>query len=417
MKKMQQSPGTYAHFQPSMLSDLFVLKHKDLDVAMVQMDCHSGKIEYVLEVYLPDELPVGCTKDNQTIQAWWESRAIPDTRRGIQQILHYLNENSTLSLMLSAYGLSLTDHYWLQPIDEELYWKDLNFYENDFSDELGNLLSDSEKINVDSHISKFSPSSSVNGEMKKKWIIRQGIRYLLKINTNDYGQQSVNEWIASRLHDHLGWKNHVSYQLETARINNSIIPCSLNRLFTSQKLEFVSAYQLIRNHKLSNDHSSYETLIELGCSYGLSEQEIRTHLEYTILTDFILSNTDRHFNNFGFLYDPELHKFVSMAPIFDSGNSLFYNSDIIPSGNNLLDINVASFCRKEVNLLRYVTNKNLITLSTLKDFSNEAEEILQKYTSMPTERAHRIAKTIDEKLEYLKLFQQNKKIWKQEKYW
>lgn len=32
--------------------------------------------------------------------------------------------------------MSLTDHYWLQPVGQELYWKDLNFYENDFSDEL-----------------------------------------------------------------------------------------------------------------------------------------------------------------------------------------------------------------------------------------------------------------------------------------
>lgn len=40
-------------------SNLYVLKHKDLDVAMVQIDMTSGKIEYVLAVYLPEELPVG----------------------------------------------------------------------------------------------------------------------------------------------------------------------------------------------------------------------------------------------------------------------------------------------------------------------------------------------------------------------
>lgn len=64
-------------------------------------------------------------------------------------MLNYLREESNLSLMLSAYGLSLTDHYWMQPIGEELYWKDLNFYENDFSDELGCLLIDPEKVDID----------------------------------------------------------------------------------------------------------------------------------------------------------------------------------------------------------------------------------------------------------------------------
>ena len=74
----------------------------------------------------------------------------------------------------------------MQPLGKELYWKKLNFYDNTFSDDLGSLLTDSEKIDVDAEISRFSPSSSVTGEMKKKWVIRDGIRYLMKINANDY---------------------------------------------------------------------------------------------------------------------------------------------------------------------------------------------------------------------------------------
>ena len=102
-------------------NNLFVLKHKDLDVAMVAIDLTSGKIEHVLATYLPKELPVGCSEDSpNSILSWWESRAIPDSRRGIQQALNFLHEESNLSLMLSGYGLSLTDHYWMQPLGKEL---------------------------------------------------------------------------------------------------------------------------------------------------------------------------------------------------------------------------------------------------------------------------------------------------------
>ena len=38
---------------------LYVLKHKDFDVAMVDIDIYSGKIQYILDVYLPEELPNG----------------------------------------------------------------------------------------------------------------------------------------------------------------------------------------------------------------------------------------------------------------------------------------------------------------------------------------------------------------------
>lgn len=405
------------NFSNKVQSNLYVLKHKDLDVAMVVVDNMSGKIEYVLEVYLPEELPVGCSKDDGELIKWWESRAIPDSRRGIQQILNYLGEQTNLSLMLSAYGLSLTDHYWMQPVGRELYWNDLNFYTNDFSDELGLLLTDSDKVDIDANISKFSPSSSVTGEMKKKWVIRDGVRYLVKVNANDYGQQSVNELIASRLHERLGWKNYVPYQIEQAVVEGIQVPCSLNRLFTSESIEFVSAYQLIRNYKIQNDVSVYEAIIQQAAALGSEEAEVRKQIEYTILTDFILTNTDRHFDNFGFLYDPSSHRLISMAPIFDTGNALFYDKEIIPTGTNLLDIKVASFAEQEVKLLRYVSDKHMIDFDALDGFALEAEQLLKEHTKMPERRAEAIAASIDQKIEFLRLFQQGKKIWKPEKYW
>lgn len=43
--------------------EIYILKHKDLDVAMVKINPFSGRIEYVLEVYMPEELPVGCAEE------------------------------------------------------------------------------------------------------------------------------------------------------------------------------------------------------------------------------------------------------------------------------------------------------------------------------------------------------------------
>ena len=398
-------------------SNLFVLKHKDLDVAMVQADLVTGAIEYVLDVYLLEELPLGYNESDSQLIDWWKSRAIPDSRRGIQQVLNYVGEKTNLSLMLSAYGLSLTDHYWLQPIGKELYWRELNFYENEFSDELGSLLTDSDKIDIDANISKFSPSSSVIVEMKKKWVIEGDVRHLMKVNANDFGQQSVNEIIACRLHERLGWDNYVVYKLGTTRVDGIEVPCSFCPLFTSTEYELVSAYQLIKNHKVPNDSSVYEALIRQAVINGLEEAVIRRQLEYTILTDFILTNTDRHFNNFGFLYEPVQHKLIGMAPIFDTGNSLFYNKEFIPSGRGLLDIQVTSFLQKEVELLRFITDKQQIDLDKLCGFDAEVEELLKTYTNMPIERAVRIAETVNHKIEYLRLFQQGKKIWKKEIYW
>ena len=399
------------------LSSLYVLKHKDLDVAMVQIDNMTGSIEYILDIYIPEELPLGCDANGGGVKEWWKARAIPESRKGIRQVLNSLNEKTSQSLMLSAYGLSLTDHYWLQPVDREYYWKDLNFYENDFSDELGKLLTDSGELDLDFPVSKFSPSSSVNGEMRKKWVILDGARYLLKVSQEHYGQQAVNEAIAGKLHELTGWKNYIPYRIDKAVIEGKNYPCSLSPLFTSQELEFVPAYQIIRNHKVPNNVSVYEALIRQAGFYGMREEEVRNHLEYAILTDFLLTNTDRHFNNFGFLYDEKQHRLVSMAPIFDTGNALFYNEEAIPSKENLLNIEVNSFSKKETEMLRYVKNSRILDLPSLESLPKEAEMLLKKYTDMPGTRAEKIGKTIGEKMEYLHLFQQGSKIWRRKKYW
>ena len=399
-------------------TDLFILKHKDLDVAMMKMDVRTGMIEYVLSVYLPEELPAGCAPDGTGLGEWWKLRAIPDSRKGIRQVLSRLSEATSQSLMLSSYGLSLTDHYWIQPVGQELYWKDLNFYENDFTDELGDILTDSERDrSVPDGISKLSPSVSVNGDMKKKWIIRDGGRYLLKVNPNYHSQQAVNEVIAGKLHERLGWKNYVSYDMGTIYISGRGYPCSLSPMFTSAETEFVSAYQIVADYKVPNDVSLYEALIRQAVSLGADEQEVRAFLEYMILTDFILTNTDRHLNNFGFLYDPQQHRLSGMAPLFDTGNSLFYDYDVIPHGGNLLDIPVNSFSKREADQLHCVKSDAGVKLERLAHFPEEAEALLKEYTDMTDERAAETAGTIEEKIEYLNLFFQGKKIWKKERYW
>ena len=413
---MIQSAVSIGHTKDT--TDLFILKHKDLDVAMMKMDIRTGMIEYVLSVYLPEELPAGCAPDGTGLGEWWKLRAIPDSRKGIRQVLSRLSEATSQSLMLSSFGLSLTDHYWTQPVGQELYWKDLNFYENDFEDELGDILTDSERDRAVSYgISKLSPSVSVNGDMKKKWIIRGGRRYLLKVNPNYHSQQAVNEVIAGKLHEQLGWKNYVSYEMGTIHISGREYPCSLSPMFTSVETEFVSAYQIVADYKVPNDVSLYEALIRQAVSLGADEQEVRAFLEYMILTDFILTNTDRHLNNFGFLYDPQQHRLSGMAPLFDTGNSLFYDYDVIPHGGNLLDIPVNSFSKREADQLHCVKSDAGVKLERLAHFPEEAEALLKEYTDMTDERAAETAGTIEEKIEYLNLFFQGKKIWKKERYW
>ena len=68
-------------------------------------------------------------------------------------------------------------------------------------------------------------------------------------------------------------------------------------------------------------------------------------------------------------------------------------------------------------MLRFVSNKQILDLRKLDGFSAEVKEMLKTHTEMSEERANKIAQTVDQKIEYLRIFQKGKKIWKKEKYW
>ena len=111
--------------------------------------------------------------------------------------------------------------------------------------------------------------------------------------------------------------------------------------------------------------SMYEHFITVCEEHELNAGEVRSFLEYQILTDFLISNTDRHFYNFGVLRDSKSLKFIGMAPIFDSGNSMFWNKKKIPTGQELLALSVNSFLTKEVELLKYVKDPKVVDLDKL----------------------------------------------------
>jgi hypothetical protein len=49
------------------------------------------------------------------------------------------------------------------------------------------------------------------------------------------------------------------------------------------------------------------------------------NLKYMLVVDYIMANSDRHFNNFGAVRDAETLEWIGFAPIFDCGTSMWNN--------------------------------------------------------------------------------------------
>ena len=343
---------------------LYSLMHRDDPVCAISIDTDSGAILRVSKPVNAELLPLGGNINSAMLKKWWQRRAVPVGQGKIQRILEQMGIATPQEYLVKNLGLSLTDHYWIKPLDMELGWEDINLFTNDFRDPVGDMQFGLELDTIhDLPANAFSPSSSTQGDLTKKWIIADGKRCLVKGNHGGNSQESLNEIVATLLHKKQGRVPYVFYS--TMRLgDNQQIYCVCES-FTSDEVELIPAIDIVESKKKDNAMSMYEHFIHTCAMHGMDESAVRTFLEYQILTDFVLTNTDRHLNNFGILRNANTLEFISMAPIFDSGNSMFWQNPRLPAHGDLTDITVNSFRNTEKRMLQLVRNKDVLNLSKL----------------------------------------------------
>lgn len=346
---------------------IFYLMHKDDIVTTIDIDLDTGNFIKIAPKANLELLPLGGNISPQSLRNWWNRRAVPMSQGNIQHILINNDMNTPQLFLTKNLGLSLTDHYWIKPIDSTLTWGKVNFFTNDFIDEVGELQFKQSTLGYSDGTPAVSyyPSASLQGDLRKKWVVYNGKRYLIKGNVGKSFCQSINEVIAARIHALQNKMPFTDYELcQVDSVDGKIYGCRCES-FTSINVEFISAYDVVSAQKKRNDISQFEHFINVCVSNGLSNDYVREFLEYQILTDFLITNVDRHFNNFGVLRDTNSLKFIGMAPIFDSGNSMFWDNPGYPCHNDLKRIEVNSFKKREMELLRYVKKPTLLELSKL----------------------------------------------------
>ena len=297
------------------------LMHKRIPVAELELDEDTGLIQKVGKIYAPEHLPVGVIPrqgrvDRSVFNDWWTERSIPASRSGVREALETLEISNTRMLLLRCLGLSLSDQYWIRPEGAELQWEKINFFNNPFSEDIGDVLfGGDKKANA---LDFSSPDSTSDGNLKKRWKIIDGKRCLIKGGSNPFRQQPFNEVIAAGIMERLGIP-HVPYTLTW----NQEAPYSVCQDFITGDTELIPAWRIIQTQKKRNDLSTYQHFV--NCAEGLGIPDVVPFLNRMIVLDYIIANEDRHLNNFGAVRNAETLDWIGMAPIYDSGSSLGYD--------------------------------------------------------------------------------------------
>ena len=344
---------------------LCTLMHKRIAVAELELDSATGFIQKVNTVYAPAHLPVGVLPSNgivdrTALNEWWTDRSIPASRSGVREALETLDVASTKLLLLRCYGLSLSDHYWICPQDSGLSWDEINFFDNPFSDDMGDVLFGKPK--KDAGFDFSSPDNTSDGFLKKRWKIINGKRCLIKGGSNPFQQQPFNEVVATGIMERLGIP-HVPYSL----IWSDGYPYSVCEDFVTADTELVSAWRVMKTQKKSNSDTVYQHFVK--CCRALGVEDIVPALDRMLVLDYIIANEDRHLNNFGLLRNPETLEWIGMAPIFDSGSSMGYDRNAARMSADH-DVVCKPFKTRHEEQLKLVSAFDWIDFEALSDIGN-----------------------------------------------
>ena len=298
----------------------YTLMNKNHPVVSFRYDRDIHAVVKIVDVHDLRYAPVALADSKgivtrRALNDWWRRRAIPASRHQIQQLLDSLNLNSTLELAEENFGLSLSDRYWINDSKNPLKWEDVNFFDNDFTDDLGMLTLGQESSG---NPNLMSPNSTLGGDLNKKWKIVNDRRILVKGGTGSTQQEVLNEVVATALYNRLLSRNdYVPYFLFEE--NGRIYSACENML--GQDEELVTAYDVLSTRKKPDSISDYDFLVDTYKSLGL--KNVEEGLAKMFTCDYILANQDRHWRNFGVIRNVETLEFTRLAPIFDNGTSLW----------------------------------------------------------------------------------------------
>lgn len=327
---------------------------------------------------------------------WFKGRGIPSWRDDLDLLLAKLNITSPYELLDKAFGLSLSDQYWVKQTDSSIEYKDINFFEHDFEDSdftnatFGNGLDSSAKISL------ISPNNTTDGRLKKAWIIENDKRYLLKGGYKNEVMQPFNEVLASMICERLGF-DHVTYIVDI--VNDRIV--SKCECFINTNTELIPAHQIL--HGKVEKERAYEQYIHILEEKGIDNA--REKLENMFILDYLILNEDRHLNNFGVIRDVNTLKWLDIAPIFDNGQSL-----------NILDYNDEEVIINGQGRFFYTTDNFDFIITKIKDIKRfdlskldgvvlEFDELLHSYqgvTKMTDRRINKICTLLMNRINKLK---------------
>lgn len=380
----------------------YVLMNQNTRVLDFGFDEELNIITEIFDIYNIDYAPykikneynINSNIDRLTINSWFSGRGIPMHRDNINEVIEQFNISTAKELINKHFALGLSDQYWVKPIDLQVEWEDINYFDNNYdainftNATFGENAANSIKGLNNETSDKFkTPNNTTDGQLRKVWLKIDNKNYLLKGAGSLYDFEPINEVLASRICRILQVP-YVPYTLDVIHSKRqdtlvSICECAINK-----NQEIITAYNILPKIENLDSKDYYYTYLDFLKKKNVPNAE--EYLQKMFMLDYIMLNEDRHLNNFGIIRDVNSLEWISICPIFDTGRSMntnvtktywdfklgevkFFTPSLIPS-EVLTDIFTMNVSNNQIEELKKLPKEYETLFNKYKQYTNLSDE-------------------------------------------
>lgn len=308
----------------------FIIMMKDIEVMKVDFD--TMQYDVIQEKYLPypikgklREMPrsdkimtagemtqwmLAARKNEEAIVSWLANRVLLLSRanaKWIYNLCHFEQvgtDEQRVRIAMVCRAVSVLDPYWLKfEEDNGISWSQVDVKQNPLNEIIAQVALHGKSLTLEGSL--VTPELTTNGAYAKAWRRHEDSQlWLYKLGANGNAESRI-EVMCSDLLDKMN-VDHVHYE---AGEDEGKYVCMCPCMTTEGKailtgMEFISYCNV-------NGMDPEEKMFEID----------RDSIYKMWIVDFLISNRDRHGQNWGFFYDTDTMEILGCHPLFDHNNA------------------------------------------------------------------------------------------------
>lgn len=317
--------------------------------------------------YYRTQLTAYVMKMSKAVISWLSGRTLLLSRSNAKKLYNLIQadqvetDNNRAEIAIKCRAVSILDNYWLKTADDNITWSDVNLRHNSLNDIIAQVALHGKSLTLQGSL--ISPEFTTNGTYAKAWRRHpDDVLWLYKLGAKDAAESRI-EVMCSNLLDKMNVE-HVHYE---AGEDEGKYVCMCPAM-TSDTVSIVSAmdmYSYCNVNHINFDKFCYDT--DASAMYKMA------------IVDFLISNSDRHSQNWGFYYNPKTMEILRCHPLFDHNKSfdIEYMRDLdaqyILNGKSMRETALTAMHHVDFHFTQEITREDFITDRQYNSFMERAE--------------------------------------------